>query len=112
MSRPLRTQVIGIVNRPLRIQAHAPGDHREIEIGVFQLGADAGAVDAAVVTRRHALDVHDFLMTGAVVVHHREDGDTSQCARVTLSLVVVVMMVVVEPIAVTSTFMIPAEVML
>ena len=34
-----------------------------------------GAIDAALIALRHALDMHVFLMPGAVVVDDIENGD-------------------------------------
>ena len=43
-----------------------------IDIRLGHGGADAGAIDAAIVPVGHDLHLHHFLMIGAVVVHHGE----------------------------------------
>src|SRR5579871_3346857 len=46
---------------------------RVVDERVFEAGADVRVVDAALMPVRHALDVHDFLMIGAVVMHDAQE---------------------------------------
>jgi hypothetical protein len=61
-----------IGNRTLTVNTHASCDRREVDVWIFDPGADAGIGDAALMSIGHALDVHDLLMVGAIVVHHAQ----------------------------------------
>jgi hypothetical protein len=57
------------------MDAHALGDLGVIDIRIFELRADTCLRYAAVVARGHALHMHHFLMIGAIVVHHAQQGN-------------------------------------
>ena len=47
---------------------------------ISQAIADAGAIDAAIVSIGHALQVHHFLMIGTIIVHYGQQRDAVVCA--------------------------------
>ena len=64
--------------------AYSPllGQLRVIDVRVLERRPNRCAIDTAVVTIRHTLNVHDFLVIRAVVVHHRaEECDGGRCPQ-------------------------------
>ena len=57
---------------PSRVHSHALRDLGEIDVGIGHRGADHRAIDAAARAVRHALHLHQLLVIGAIIVHHRE----------------------------------------
>ena len=76
-----RREIIGVRDRALRVDAHPLRDLREVDVRILDRRPDVSARDAAIVPVGHALQVHDFLVIRAVVVHHRQDGDPVVCRR-------------------------------
>src|SRR5712671_6191619 len=76
-NRPLngRADIGGIADRSLRIHAHGFCEHGEIDVRIVDGRADMRPIDTALIALRHALDMHIFLMPGAVVVDDIENGD-------------------------------------
>src|SRR5712691_1773805 len=64
-----RPEVFGICDGTLGMNAHALRQSREVDIGVIEGGADVWVGNAAIVAVGHALQVHQLLMIGAVVMH-------------------------------------------
>src|SRR4029079_9071317 len=66
---------LGVADRPFAVHAVGFGHLGVVDEGVFERGPDVGAVDAAVLFGGYHLDVHAFLVVGAVVVDHVQERD-------------------------------------
>ncbi len=76
-----RAQVFRIRDWSLSIDAHAACDHRVIDIRIFNRRTDPCVGYTALMTIGHALDVHDLLVIGTIVVHDAEQRNPMMCRR-------------------------------
>src|SRR5262245_10397252 len=66
-------ELSGILDWPSGPDAHALGDGREVDERIVEQRADQSVpFDAALAAQSHALQVHDFLVIRAIVMHHRK----------------------------------------
>src|SRR6478672_7944845 len=67
-----RRKIVRIDNRPFAMRAHAACDGRIVDVRIFDRRADVCLLDTASMTSGHRLQVHVFLVIGAVVMHDVE----------------------------------------
>src|SRR5580700_4343535 len=70
-----RAEVIGIGDGAFAVHAVGLSHFCVVDEGIGEGGADVSAVHAAVGAVAHQLDLHQFLMIAAVVVHDGEKRD-------------------------------------
>src|SRR5437867_4250933 len=67
-----RSEVFRIGDGSFAVNAQATRNGCVVDIGIPDFRADTGIDDAALMPVGHALDMHDLLMVGPIVVHHAE----------------------------------------
>src|SRR5882757_1746054 len=69
------TQLVRIRDWALSMHAHALSELGIVDIRTYDGCSNIGTRNSAVMPVRHALDVHEFLMVAAIVVHDAEKRD-------------------------------------
>jgi len=69
------TEILGISNGALSVNAHPLGDLGVIDVGIVKGRADSAVINPALVPVGHTLEVHELLMIRAIVVHDAQERD-------------------------------------
>src|SRR5207247_3241912 len=77
------TEILRIGNRAFAVKAHTSRHHGVVDVGILKSGSNAGVgvERAALMSERHALDMHDLLVISAIIVHRHQEWDAMMCRR-------------------------------